>query len=165
MLLGGLKDHLKEIRRCRRLIVIGCGTSYHAAVAVSAIHQTSGSPGKLTADKNAGRDAVMHWLLNLNTTCSHSHEPAWEVYWSLSSSKVAYWSSHIMGTARHCVTNCLSGLGAYHWLQSPFYLTSDTASVRGTDRAPCDGWTCQWLSGQEHTCVQGWCLLFHKPVR
>ncbi|OBS72062.1 hypothetical protein A6R68_13363 [Neotoma lepida] len=33
VLLGGLKDHLKEIRRCRRLIVIGCGTSYHAAVA------------------------------------------------------------------------------------------------------------------------------------
>ncbi|EHB12127.1 Glucosamine--fructose-6-phosphate aminotransferase [isomerizing] 2 [Heterocephalus glaber] len=32
-LLGGLKDHLKEIRRCRRLILIGCGTSYHAAVA------------------------------------------------------------------------------------------------------------------------------------
>ncbi|NXT90270.1 GFPT2 aminotransferase, partial [Anhinga rufa] len=34
VLLGGLKDHLKEIRRCRRLIIIGCGTSYHAAVAV-----------------------------------------------------------------------------------------------------------------------------------
>ncbi|XP_043924872.1 glutamine--fructose-6-phosphate aminotransferase [isomerizing] 2 [Protopterus annectens] len=33
VLLGGLKDHLKEIKRCRRLIVIGCGTSYHAAVA------------------------------------------------------------------------------------------------------------------------------------
>ena len=33
VLLGGLKDHLKEIRQCRRLIVIGCGTSYHAAVA------------------------------------------------------------------------------------------------------------------------------------
>ncbi|KAF7249268.1 Glutamine--fructose-6-phosphate aminotransferase [isomerizing] 2 [Varanus komodoensis] len=33
VLLGGLKDHLKEIRRCRRLIIIGCGTSYHAAVA------------------------------------------------------------------------------------------------------------------------------------
>ena len=33
VLLGGLKDHLKEIRLCRRLIVIGCGTSYHAAVA------------------------------------------------------------------------------------------------------------------------------------
>ncbi|KAH0629814.1 hypothetical protein JD844_012213 [Phrynosoma platyrhinos] len=31
VLLGGLKDHLKEIRRCRRLIIIGCGTSYHAA--------------------------------------------------------------------------------------------------------------------------------------
>ncbi|NXG40502.1 GFPT2 aminotransferase, partial [Dromaius novaehollandiae] len=34
VLLGGLKDHLKEIRRCRRLIIIGCGTSFHAAVAV-----------------------------------------------------------------------------------------------------------------------------------
>ncbi|XP_032996121.1 glutamine--fructose-6-phosphate aminotransferase [isomerizing] 2 isoform X2 [Lacerta agilis] len=33
VLLGGLKDHLKEIRRCRRLIIIGCGTSFHAAVA------------------------------------------------------------------------------------------------------------------------------------
>uniref|UniRef100_A0A3B4WPY7 glutamine--fructose-6-phosphate transaminase (isomerizing) n=1 Tax=Seriola lalandi dorsalis TaxID=1841481 RepID=A0A3B4WPY7_SERLL len=34
VVLGGLKDHLKEIKRCRRLIVIGCGTSFHAAVAV-----------------------------------------------------------------------------------------------------------------------------------
>nr|XP_033783004.1 glutamine--fructose-6-phosphate aminotransferase [isomerizing] 2 isoform X1 [Geotrypetes seraphini] len=33
VLLGGLKDHLKEIKRSRRLIMIGCGTSYHAAVA------------------------------------------------------------------------------------------------------------------------------------
>ncbi|XP_023251968.1 glutamine--fructose-6-phosphate aminotransferase [isomerizing] 2-like [Seriola lalandi dorsalis] len=33
VVLGGLKDHLKEIKRCRRLIVIGCGTSFHAAVA------------------------------------------------------------------------------------------------------------------------------------
>ncbi|XP_029439585.1 glutamine--fructose-6-phosphate aminotransferase [isomerizing] 2 isoform X2 [Rhinatrema bivittatum] len=33
VLLGGLKDHLKEIKRCRRMIMIGCGTSYHAAVA------------------------------------------------------------------------------------------------------------------------------------
>lgn len=41
VLLGGLKDHLKEIRRCRRLIIIGCGTSYHAAVAVcSALAKT-----------------------------------------------------------------------------------------------------------------------------
>ncbi|XP_072560761.1 glutamine--fructose-6-phosphate aminotransferase [isomerizing] 1 [Paramormyrops kingsleyae] len=31
--LGGLKDHIKEIQRCRRLIVIACGTSYHAGVA------------------------------------------------------------------------------------------------------------------------------------
>lgn len=33
--LGGLKDHIKEIQRCRRLILIACGTSYHAGVAVS----------------------------------------------------------------------------------------------------------------------------------
>lgn len=35
VILGGLKDHLKEIKRCKRLIMIGCGTSFHAAVAVS----------------------------------------------------------------------------------------------------------------------------------
>uniref|UniRef100_A0A673YD07 glutamine--fructose-6-phosphate transaminase (isomerizing) n=1 Tax=Salmo trutta TaxID=8032 RepID=A0A673YD07_SALTR len=33
VILGGLEDHLKEIKRCRRLIMIGCGTSFHAAVA------------------------------------------------------------------------------------------------------------------------------------
>uniref|UniRef100_A0A674PP55 Glutamine--fructose-6-phosphate aminotransferase [isomerizing] 1 n=1 Tax=Takifugu rubripes TaxID=31033 RepID=A0A674PP55_TAKRU len=33
MILGGLKDHIKEIQRCRRLILIACGTSYHAGVA------------------------------------------------------------------------------------------------------------------------------------
>uniref|UniRef100_A0A8C4QQF3 glutamine--fructose-6-phosphate transaminase (isomerizing) n=1 Tax=Eptatretus burgeri TaxID=7764 RepID=A0A8C4QQF3_EPTBU len=33
VVLGGLMDHIKEIRRCRRLIVIGCGTSYHAGIA------------------------------------------------------------------------------------------------------------------------------------
>ncbi|KAK7922826.1 hypothetical protein WMY93_009728 [Mugilogobius chulae] len=37
VLLGGLKDHLKEIKRCRRLIMIGCGTSFHAAVATRQI--------------------------------------------------------------------------------------------------------------------------------
>ncbi|XP_018652568.1 family C44 unassigned peptidase (C44 family) [Schistosoma mansoni] len=31
--LGGLAEHLSAIRRCRRLIFIGCGTSYHSAVA------------------------------------------------------------------------------------------------------------------------------------
>ncbi|XP_065143593.1 glutamine--fructose-6-phosphate aminotransferase [isomerizing] 2 [Paramisgurnus dabryanus] len=35
--LGGLKDHLKEIKRCRRLIIIGCGTSFHAGVATRQI--------------------------------------------------------------------------------------------------------------------------------
>ena len=32
-LLGGIKDYLTEIKRCRRLIFIACGTSYHSAVA------------------------------------------------------------------------------------------------------------------------------------
>merc|ERR1711976_34929 len=31
--LGGLTDHLEDIRRCRRIIMIACGTSYHSAVA------------------------------------------------------------------------------------------------------------------------------------
>lgn len=31
--LGGIKDFLPEIKRCRRLIMIACGTSYHSAVA------------------------------------------------------------------------------------------------------------------------------------
>ena len=32
--LGGLKSYIGTIRRCRRLIFIACGTSYHSAVAV-----------------------------------------------------------------------------------------------------------------------------------
>lgn len=39
--LGGLKDHIKEIQRCRRLILIACGTSYHAGVAVSSWTQVA----------------------------------------------------------------------------------------------------------------------------
>lgn len=37
VVLGGIKEYIPEIKRCRRLIVIGCGTSYHSAVAVSLI--------------------------------------------------------------------------------------------------------------------------------
>jgi glucosamine--fructose-6-phosphate aminotransferase (isomerizing) len=33
VILGGLKDYIAEIRRCRRLLLIGCGTSYHSAIA------------------------------------------------------------------------------------------------------------------------------------
>ena len=33
--LGGLSEHMGSIRRCRRLIFIACGTSYHSALAVS----------------------------------------------------------------------------------------------------------------------------------
>ena len=35
VVLGGLMDHIDEIRRCRRIIIIACGTSYHSAIAVS----------------------------------------------------------------------------------------------------------------------------------
>jgi glutamine---fructose-6-phosphate transaminase (isomerizing) len=35
--LGGLKDHMRTIRRSRRIIFVGCGTSYHAALAVRPI--------------------------------------------------------------------------------------------------------------------------------
>merc|ERR1739844_808049 len=31
--LGGIKAYVSEIRRCRRLLMIGCGTSYHSAIA------------------------------------------------------------------------------------------------------------------------------------
>ncbi|XP_076818358.1 glutamine--fructose-6-phosphate aminotransferase [isomerizing] 2-like isoform X3 [Clavelina lepadiformis] len=33
VVLGGLMDHIDEIRRCRRIIIIACGTSYHSAIA------------------------------------------------------------------------------------------------------------------------------------
>lgn len=37
VLLGGLKDHLKTIRRSRRIVFVGCGTSYIAALAARPI--------------------------------------------------------------------------------------------------------------------------------
>lgn len=33
VVLGGIKDYIGEIRRCRRLLLIACGTSYHSAIA------------------------------------------------------------------------------------------------------------------------------------
>ncbi|ERM98196.1 glutamine--fructose-6-phosphate aminotransferase [isomerizing] 2 isoform X1 [Amborella trichopoda] len=45
VLLGGLKDHLKTIRRSRRVIFIGCGTSYNAALAARPfLEELSGVP-------------------------------------------------------------------------------------------------------------------------
>ncbi|KAK1401115.1 Glutamine--fructose-6-phosphate transaminase (isomerizing) [Heracleum sosnowskyi] len=45
VLLGGLKDHLKTIRRSRRMVFIGCGTSYNAALATRPIlEELSGIP-------------------------------------------------------------------------------------------------------------------------
>ncbi|KAM7267789.1 hypothetical protein ACFE04_009955 [Oxalis oulophora] len=37
VLLGGLKDHIKTIKRSRRIVFIGCGTSYNAALATRPI--------------------------------------------------------------------------------------------------------------------------------
>ncbi|KAK1294074.1 hypothetical protein QJS10_CPA16g01221 [Acorus calamus] len=45
VLLGGLKDHLKTIRRSRRIVFIGCGTSYNAALAARPfMEELSGVP-------------------------------------------------------------------------------------------------------------------------
>jgi glucosamine--fructose-6-phosphate aminotransferase (isomerizing) len=33
VVLGGIKEYIPEIHRCRRLMLIGCGTSYHSAIA------------------------------------------------------------------------------------------------------------------------------------
>ncbi|CAA92735.1 glutamine--fructose-6-phosphate transaminase (isomerizing) [Caenorhabditis elegans] len=33
VVLGGLKEYLPAIKRCRRLIMVACGTSYHSAIA------------------------------------------------------------------------------------------------------------------------------------
>ena len=37
--LGGLKAYLHVIRRCRRLVFVACGTSYHSCVAVRSIFE------------------------------------------------------------------------------------------------------------------------------
>jgi len=34
IILGGIVNHLHEIRRCRRIVFIACGTSFNSAVAV-----------------------------------------------------------------------------------------------------------------------------------
>lgn len=37
--LGGLKSWLSTIRRCRRIIMIACGTSYHSCLATRSIFE------------------------------------------------------------------------------------------------------------------------------
>jgi len=37
VILGGIKSFVPEIRRCRRLLLIGCGTSYHSGIATRQI--------------------------------------------------------------------------------------------------------------------------------
>ena len=39
--LGGLKEYISSIRRCRRIVMVACGTSYHSCLAVRrATHAT-----------------------------------------------------------------------------------------------------------------------------
>jgi len=38
VVLGGIKDYLQEMHRCRRLLFIACGTSYHSAIAVWSVN-------------------------------------------------------------------------------------------------------------------------------
>lgn len=37
--LGGLKAYLPVIRRCRRLLFVACGTSYHSCIAVRPVFE------------------------------------------------------------------------------------------------------------------------------
>lgn len=37
IILGGIKDYIGDIMRCRRLLLIGCGTSFHSAIATRQI--------------------------------------------------------------------------------------------------------------------------------
>lgn len=53
VLLGGLKDHLKNIRRSRRIVFVGCGTSYFAALAArSIVEELSGESHYLLCGMN-----------------------------------------------------------------------------------------------------------------
>lgn len=46
-MLGGLKDHLKTIRRSRRIVLIGCGTSYNATIGATPIMEELSGNNKL----------------------------------------------------------------------------------------------------------------------
>jgi glucosamine--fructose-6-phosphate aminotransferase (isomerizing) len=39
VMLGGLKAYLPVIRRCRRLLFVACGTSYHSCIAVRPVFE------------------------------------------------------------------------------------------------------------------------------
>jgi glucosamine 6-phosphate synthetase-like amidotransferase/phosphosugar isomerase protein len=58
ILLGGLKEHLKTIRRSRRVVFIGCGTSYNAALAARPFVE------ELTGKSNNGFLHLLCWCGN-----------------------------------------------------------------------------------------------------
>jgi glucosamine--fructose-6-phosphate aminotransferase (isomerizing) len=59
VILGGLKEHLKTIRRSRRVIFIGCGTSYNAALAARPLVE------ELTGKSNQAIQLYCHDLENI----------------------------------------------------------------------------------------------------
>ena len=38
--LGGLKEYISSIRRCRRMVMVACGTSFHACLAVRCVRRS-----------------------------------------------------------------------------------------------------------------------------
>ncbi|EDX14728.1 GD18034 [Drosophila simulans] len=50
VVLGGIKEYIPEIKRCRRLMLIACGTSYHSAVATRQLLEELTELPVMTAD-------------------------------------------------------------------------------------------------------------------
>ena len=66
VLLGGLKDHLRTIRRSRRILFIGCGTSYHAGLATRALVEELSGKKSNSFSRSVG--SVVFLFLALQTT-------------------------------------------------------------------------------------------------
>lgn len=135
VILGGLKDHIKEIQRCRRLILIACGTSYHAGVAVSSTRPVPFSSwgGAVTHSNNyfdvrfvdTGRRFMSHHIPKL-----------------LEFDQLVFTEWHVS-----------------------FVPFSDTAGSGGAHRAARHGRAGQRFLGQKHSGLPRRRLLFHQPVR
>lgn len=72
--LGGLKAYLSVIRRCRRMVFVACGTSYHSCLAVRTplvylpkIHR---------ADISFARSLSLSRQSHLLSICSNLHSPS-----------------------------------------------------------------------------------------
>lgn len=70
VLLGGLKDHLRTIRRSRRILFIGCGTSYHAGLATRALVE------ELSGEKEGHSTLLWHVVLSVRNPMAEI-SPCW----------------------------------------------------------------------------------------